>query len=47
MANLSQIKRDKMKAFLESLKSTASDDSQIKSLNEIENFLDEKKYGLS
>lgn len=46
MANLSQIKRDKMKAFLESLKSTASDDSQIKSLNEIENFLDEKKYGL-
>ncbi|MTO50990.1 site-specific DNA-methyltransferase, partial [Turicibacter sanguinis] len=46
MANLSQIKRDRMKAFLETLKEANSSDEQIKAINEIENFLDEKRYGL-
>ena len=46
MANLSQIKRDRMKAFLDSLKEANDSDEQIKAINEIENFLDEKRYGL-
>ena len=46
MTNLSQIKRDRMKGFLEMLKQTNNSDDQIKALNEIENFLDEKRYGL-
>ena len=46
MTNLSQIKRDRMKAFLETLKEVNSSDEQIKAINEIENFLDEKRYGL-
>lgn len=45
MTNLSQIKKAKMKAFLETLKET-NNDEQIKAINEIENFLDEKRYGL-
>ena len=45
MRNLSQIKRDKMKTFLESLKD-GSDDGKIQAIDEIECFLDEKKYGL-
>lgn len=46
MTNLSQIKRDRMKDFLETLKQTNTSDEQIKAINEIENFLDEKRYGL-
>ena len=46
MTNLSRIKRDRMKAFLETLKEVNSSDEQIKAINEIENFLDEKRYGL-
>jgi adenine-specific DNA-methyltransferase len=46
MANLSQIKRDRMKNFLETLKEANNSDEQIKAINEIENFLDEKRYGL-
>ena len=46
MANLSQIKRDRMKAFLETLKELNTRDEQIRAINEIENFLDEKRYGL-
>lgn len=46
MTNLSQIKRDRMKAFLETLKEVNNSDEQIRAINEIENFLDEKRYGL-
>ena len=45
MRNLSQIKRDRMKAFLEELKN-GSDDEHLQAIDEIESFLDEKKYGL-
>ena len=46
MANLSQKKREKMLSFLQSLKQTHSDDESIIALNEIENALLNKKYGL-
>ena len=46
MANLSQKKREKMLSFLQSLKQTHSDDASIITLNEIENALLNKKYGL-
>ena len=46
MANLSQIKRDRMKAFLEELITANFSDDQIKAINEIENYIDEKRYGL-
>lgn len=46
MANLSQIKRNRMKAFLETLKKSNDGDDQIRAINEIENFLDEKRFGL-
>lgn len=46
MANLSKIKREKMLAFLEELKKTHSDDESIRAFNEIENELNEKKFGL-
>lgn len=46
MANISKIKREKMLAFLEKLKEKNTDDSSIISLNEIENLLRSKKYGL-
>ena len=46
MTNLSQIRRDRMKEFLETLKEKNNSDEQIKAINEIENFLDEKRYGL-
>ncbi|MBI0578603.1 site-specific DNA-methyltransferase [Neobacillus cucumis] len=46
MTNLSQIKRDRMKSFLETLMENSSDDDQIKAINEIATFLDEKRYGL-
>ena len=46
MSNLSQKKREKMLSFLQSLKQTHSDDASIIALNEIENALLNKKYGL-
>lgn len=46
MANLSQLKRDRMKLFLETLKDSNNSDDQIRAINEIENFLDEKRFGL-
>ena len=46
MANISKIKRDRMIAFLNELKKTHGDDASIGAFNEIENFLNEKKFGL-
>lgn len=46
MANISKIKRDRMISFLDELKKTHSDDVSIGAFNEIENFLNEKKFGL-
>ena len=44
--NLSKIKRDKMLEFLETLKNNNNDDISIRAINEIENQLKSKKYGL-
>lgn len=46
MANLSQQKREKMLAFLEKLKQQHRDDETMIAINEIENELTGKKYGL-
>ena len=46
MANLSKIKREKMLAYLEKLKALNNDDENIRAITEIENALNEKKYGL-
>ena len=46
MANLSKERRDRMIEKLEELKLLHNDDASIASLNEIENALREKKYGL-
>ena len=46
MANLSKERRDRMIAKLEELKQEHNDDASIAALNEIENALREKKYGL-
>lgn len=46
MANLSQIKREKMLAFLETLKEQHSDDESLMAINQIERELTSKKYGL-
>lgn len=46
MANLSKERRDRMIAKLEELKLQHNDDASIAALNEIENALREKKYGL-
>lgn len=46
MANLSKERRDRMIAKLEELKQQHNDDASIAALNEIENALREKKYGL-
>lgn len=46
MANIAKIKRDRMLAFLEEMKAAHSDDASIRALNEIENHIREKKYGL-
>ncbi len=46
MANISKEKRDKMLKYIESLKSIHNDDESIKMFNEIEDSLNEKKYGL-
>lgn len=46
MANLSKIKREKMLEYLENLKELNNDDENIRAITEIENALNEKKYGL-
>ncbi len=46
MANLSQIKREKMLAFLEALKGQHDDDESLMAINQIERELTAKKYGL-
>lgn len=46
MANLSKIKREKMLKYLEKLKEINNDDENIRAITEIENALNEKKYGL-
>ena len=46
MANLSKIKREKMLDYLKKLKEINNDDENIRVITEIENALNEKKYGL-
>ena len=46
MANLSQQKREKLIAFLETLKRDHSDDASLMAIGEIERELKAKKYGL-
>lgn len=46
MANLSQIKREKMLAFLETLREQHDDDESLIAINQIERELTSKKYGL-
>lgn len=46
MANLSKIKRENMLDYLEKLKEINNDDENIRAITEIENALNEKKYGL-
>lgn len=46
MVNLSKIKREKMLDYLEKLKEINNDDESIRAITEIENALNEKKYGL-
>lgn len=46
MQNLSQQKRQRMIGFLEHIKSSNNDEETVSAINEIENELVEKKYGL-
>ena len=46
MANISQIKREKMLIFLETLKEQHKDDASLMAINQIEKELTSKKYGL-
>lgn len=46
MSNISQIKRMEILRYLSGLKEIHNDDESIRALNEIENVLTEKKYGL-
>ena len=46
MANLSQLKRKKMLKFLDKIRAEHQDDETLMAINEIENALTEKKYGL-
>lgn len=46
MANLSQLKRGKMLEFLDKIRIEHQDDETLMAINEIENALTEKKYGL-
>lgn len=46
MGNLSKIRREKMIAFLETLKEQHSDDESLIALNQIEKELVSKRYGL-
>jgi len=46
LTNLSKIKRERMLAYLEQLKTLNDDEEHIRAITEIENALTEKKYGL-
>lgn len=46
MPNLSQIKRQRMLDFLETLRKEHTDDESIRAFTEIENYLRDKRYGL-
>lgn len=46
MANLSQTKKEEMLEFLNKIKAEHQDDETLMEINEIENALTEKKYGL-
>lgn len=46
MTNLSKIKRNRMKEILNDLKNNNMNDEQIKAINEIESYIDEKRFGL-
>lgn len=46
MANLSKVKRDKMISFLEKLRKGLNDEATVIALNEIENEINSKRYGL-
>lgn len=46
MANITKQKRDKMLNFIKKLKEQNKDDESIVALNEIENALTDKKFGL-
>lgn len=46
MPNLSQIKRQRMLDFLETLRKQHKDDESIRAFTEIENHISDKKYGL-
>lgn len=46
MANITKEKRDKLLSFLKKMKEKNKDDSSIIALNELENFLIDKKFGL-
>lgn len=46
MANLSKVKRDKMISFLEKLRKGLDDEATVIALNEIENEINSKRYGL-
>ena len=46
MANLSKIKREKMLDYFEKIKEINNDDENIRAITEIENALNEKKYGI-
>lgn len=46
MPNLSQIKRQRMLDFLQTLRKEHTDDESIRAFTEIENHIRDKKYGL-
>lgn len=46
MANISQNKRLRMLAYLETIKAEHTDDESIRAITEIENHIRDKKYGL-
>ena len=46
MANLSQMKREKMLAFLQGIKEQHSDDASLMAINHIEKEICSKKFGL-
>ena len=47
MANLSQLRRQRMLAFLERMREQHKDDDEVLvAINEVENEINEKKYGL-
>ena len=46
MANITKLKRDQMLAYINQLKQLHTDDESIKALNEIENHLTDKKFGI-